>query len=74
MSEENIVKLTCKELGITQKELGDMLDVPTSNISRWANGDIPKMAKMALELMLENKELKIKLQIIKTARDLISSI
>jgi len=55
---ENIVKKVCKELGITQKELAEMLDVSTSAVSLWSKGEIPKMAKIALECMLENKELK----------------
>ncbi len=38
--EENIVKKVCKELGVSQKELA---------VSNWVNGDIPKMAQLALE-------------------------
>jgi len=55
---DNIVKKVCKELGITQKELADKLDVSTAAISTWSKGDIPKMAELALKLMLENKDLK----------------
>jgi len=55
---DNIVKKVCKELGITQKELADKLDVSTAAISTWGKGDIPKMAELALKLMLENKDLK----------------
>ena len=57
---ENIVKKVCKELGITQKELAEMLEVSTSAVSLWSKGDIPKTAKVALELLLENKKLKDK--------------
>jgi len=71
---ENIVKQVCKELGITQKELAEMLDVSTSAISLWNKGDIPKMAKIALECMLELKECKEKLKSIKKARDLIANL
>ncbi len=74
MKDENIVKATCRELGITQKELGDMLDVPQPTVARWANGDIPKMAKMALQLMTENRNLKTKLDTIRKARDLINTL
>jgi len=74
MSNENIVKKVCKELGITQKELAEMLDVSTSAVSLWSKGEIPKMAKIALECMLELKECREKLEAIKKARDLISSL
>ena len=74
MKEENIVKKVCKELGITQKELAEMLEVSTASISLWSKGEIPKMAKIALECMLELKECREKLETIKKARDLISSL
>ncbi|NPA55370.1 MAG: helix-turn-helix transcriptional regulator [Epsilonproteobacteria bacterium] len=67
MNNENIVKKVCKELGITQKELAERLGVPQSTISGWAKGDIPKMTQLALELLIENKELKEKLNIFKQA-------
>ncbi|EIA40593.1 hypothetical protein cco1_08854 [Campylobacter coli 111-3] len=38
---ENIVKKVCKELNITQAELGRQLDVPASTINTWASGKIP---------------------------------
>ncbi len=75
MSEnENIVKKVCKELGITQKELAEMLDVQPSAVSNWITGQTPKMVQMALELLLENKELKAKLIKIKEIRDIIGSL
>lgn len=64
---ENIVKLTCKELGMTQKELAEMLEVQPTAVSNWANGQIPKMAQLALELLLENRSLKADLALIKQA-------
>jgi len=64
---QNIVKLTCKELGITQKELAEMLDVQPTAVSNWVNGQVPKMVQLALELLLENKSLKADLEIIKQA-------
>ncbi len=70
MSEEkkdNLIKEVCKELEITQKELSEQLDVPQSTVSGWANGDIPKMTEKALKLIIENKNLKQKLNIFKEA-------
>ena len=73
MSEEqNIVKKVCAELGITQKELAEELDVPQPTVTRWSKGDIPKMTKIALELMLENKELKEKFEILKKAHKILA--
>lgn len=63
--EENIVKKVCKEFNISQAELSRQLDVSSATISDWAKGNIPKMAQMALELMLENKELKSHLENVK---------
>ncbi|WP_426721582.1 helix-turn-helix domain-containing protein [Campylobacter coli] len=71
---ENIVKKVCKELNITQAELGRQLDVPASTINTWASGKIPKMAEVALTLMLENKQQKEILEAIKKARDFIGRI
>lgn len=70
----NIVKQVCSKLNITQAELGRQLDVPASTIGTWASGKIPKMAEVALALMLENKEQKEILEAIKKARDFIGRI
>ena len=72
--EDNIVKKVCQIFDLTQKELGEMLDVPHPTISRWYAGDIPKMAKIALELLLENKQLKDKLQKIKEAQNILTNL
>lgn len=71
--QKNIVKLTCKELGITQKELAERLDVSPASISDWANGNIPKMAELALNQILEIKELKEKLEKVKEFKTLLDS-
>jgi len=63
--ELNIVKKTCKEFNINQAELSRQLDVTSATISEWANGNIPKMAKMSLELMIENKIIKQHLENVK---------
>jgi DNA-binding XRE family transcriptional regulator len=56
--EENIVKQVCKELNINQAELARELGVSPATITDWNNGKIPKMAKLALKYMIENRELK----------------
>lgn len=54
MSEkENIVKLTCKELSITQKELAEQMGVAENTVSQWSRGivDTPKWALKMFELL-----------------------
>ena len=69
---ENIVKRTCKELGITQKELAERLGTHLTTVQKWASSnEIPKNAKTSIELLLENNELKNKLNKFKTAFALI---
>jgi transcriptional regulator with XRE-family HTH domain len=33
--EENLIKKTCRELGITQKELAEITKIDRGNLSRW---------------------------------------
>jgi predicted transcriptional regulator len=51
--EENLVKKTCRELGITQKELAEKIGVSESTIKR-SN----KIIETTLNLLLENYQLK----------------
>jgi DNA-binding transcriptional regulator YiaG len=46
----NVVKNICKELGITQKQLAEILEVPEGTVSSWAVKDeIPRLGKKAIE-------------------------
>lgn len=74
MSEENIVKRVCKELNLTQRELAERMDIPESTIARWKNGDIPRLADLYLNALLENVDLKTKLEVIKKAHKIMSSL
>ena len=58
--EENLVKNTCKELGITQKELAEKIGVSPISISRWSRGEneIPKNILLLFETLIENKNYK----------------
>jgi len=71
---ENIVKKVCKELGITQKELAEMLEVQPSAVSNWSSGKIPKMVEILLNQMLELKECKNKLEKLKEFKQLLEKI
>jgi transcriptional regulator with XRE-family HTH domain len=66
-NEENLVKKTCKELGITQKELAERIGVAPVSISRWNRGEnqIPKNIEVLFNTLIENKNYKdINLEII----------
>ena len=57
--DENIVKLTCKELGITQKELAERIGYSESIVRQVASsGNISEPMKKAIELIVENYNLK----------------
>ncbi|HEF3891100.1 TPA: helix-turn-helix transcriptional regulator [Campylobacter jejuni] len=73
-TKENIVKKVCKELNITQRQLSEMLEIPESTIARWKSGDLPRLTELFLKTMLENIELKRKLETIKKAHKIISEL
>lgn len=66
-SKDNIVKRACKELGITQKELADILGVSKPSVERWAQGETPEQAVNQINLLLENVSLKKELEELKNA-------
>ena len=46
----NVVKNICAELGITQKHLAEILEVPEGTVSSWAvKNEIPRLGKKAIE-------------------------
>jgi predicted transcriptional regulator len=58
--EENLVKKTCRELGITQKELAEKIGFSTTSIYKWSNGSkIPKNAIKTLDILTELQNIKI---------------
>lgn len=71
---ENIVKRVCRELNITQRELAERIEIPESTIARWKGGDLPRLAELYLNALLENVELKSKLETIKKAHEIVSKL
>ena len=56
-SKDNVVKQICKELGITQKQLAQILEVPEGTVSSWAvKNEIPRLGKKAIEFYIEAKK------------------
>lgn len=61
--QDNIIKKTCKDLGLTYRELGEAIGYSESNINKVAStGQISNQLKRAIELYLENLELKNKMK------------
>ncbi|EJF06813.1 Helix-turn-helix protein [Thiovulum sp. ES] len=54
--EENLVKKTCRELGITQKELAKMLDVSQDTVTNWTKGEPKQIIKVLLEALIYKKK------------------
>jgi DNA-binding XRE family transcriptional regulator len=67
--EENLVKKTCKELGITQKELAEKIGVSKQTIYDWSNNrtPIPKWGLTIFTLLSEKKEYSELKHILKNA-------
>ena len=57
--EDNIIKATCKELGITQKELAERIGVSETSVTNWAREatPIPEWAFKMLPLLAKEKKL-----------------
>ena len=71
---ENLVKKTCKELGLTYKQLGEKIGVKESTLNKLAStGEISEQIETAIKLYLENSELKEKVQEIETLKRLLKS-
>jgi DNA-binding XRE family transcriptional regulator len=63
VKEENLVKKTCKELGITQKELAKKIGVkPESLNSSISRGKISLQVEHSLNMLLQINELQKELE------------
>lgn len=70
---ENLIKQTCKELGLTYRELGELIGYSESainNASRQAK--ISEPLTKAILLYRENLELKKELQDFRTLKEILS--
>lgn len=56
-TKSNVVKSACEELGITQKELAGILQIPEGTVSSWAvKNEIPRLGKKAIEFYTQNQK------------------
>ncbi|MFW2600185.1 hypothetical protein [Aliarcobacter butzleri] len=64
----NIVKKVCAELGITQKELAEIMKINDVTVRNWSSkGQIPESSIAFMEYIIENKNLKEENQEIRKA-------
>lgn len=72
---ENIIKKTCKEQGLTYKQLGDLIGFGEEAVSKAARTDnISNQMQKALSLYLENIALKEKLKVLDTLSNIIKQL
>lgn len=72
---ENLIKKTCKELGLTYKELGEKIGYGEEAISKAARTEnISAQMQKALSLYLENIALKEKLEVLNTLSQIIKQL
>lgn len=70
MENENIVKATCRELGISQKDLAEVIGASEGTVRNWSSSnELPLWAKKSIGLLKENKENK---EIAETVKKLIN--
>jgi transcriptional regulator with XRE-family HTH domain len=55
--EENLVKKTCRELGITQKELANLTGFKEQTIRNWSSSkDFPEYSRAFFKVLIQNKK------------------
>lgn len=75
MTDENIVKKTCKELNLTYKQLGELIGLSEASIKRLAVSDEINMQVIkSCEMLLEIKRLKESLANTETLKKAIKTL
>lgn len=60
---DNLIKQTCKRLGLTYKQLGELIGMSESGIkTAITKNSISEQTQKAIELLVENLALKAELQ------------
>ncbi|PAF50837.1 helix-turn-helix domain-containing protein [Helicobacter sp. 13S00477-4] len=72
-NEQNLIKKTAKELGMTYKELGEAIGLSEASIRRLAtSAEINNQVVKSIEMFLEIQELKKELEDYRTIKRLLS--
>ena len=72
---DNLIKRTCKQLGLTYKQLGELIGYSESALNNAARQDkISEPLTFAINLYLENLKLKEELKDFRTLKDILSKI
>lgn len=69
---ENLIKKTCKELGLTYRELGEAIGLTEASIKRLAtSNEINSQVEKSLQMLLKIHELETELQDFRTIKRLL---
>lgn len=74
-TEANLIKKTCKELGLTYKQLGEKIGYSEATLNKNAStGEISKSIEVAINLYLETLELRKQLKQFELLKEIIKNI
>lgn len=69
---DNLIKKTCKELGLTYRELGEAIGLTEASIKRLATSDeISLQVEKSLQMLLKIQDLENELQDFRTIKKLL---
>ena len=72
---ENIVKKTAKELGLTYKQLGEMIGLSEAHIKRLAtNEEISEQVNKSIEMLLKIRELELEIKEVREFKELLKKL
>lgn len=75
MNNENIVKKTCRDLGLTYRELGDIIGLTEGSIKRLvATDEVNNQVKASINLLLENIKLKEEIKDFHTLKHILAKV
>ena len=75
MANDNLIKQTCKELNLTDKQLGELIGYSEATLNKNAStGEISKAIEVAINLYLETLRLKKELEKFELLKSLIQDL
>ncbi|HAA1513795.1 hypothetical protein A0M87_05875 [Campylobacter coli] len=61
MEKENIVKKTCKELGLTYRQLGELIGLSEGRVKQLAIGEVGEQVEKACQMLIKIHKLEVEL-------------